>query len=78
MARVEVITGPERRRRWQAVAVELKPVGIMDDAVEDGIGKGRLANQAMPSIDRDLGRQPGAGQNRRADAFAPMKLSFQV
>jgi hypothetical protein len=33
----------------QAVAVELKPVGIVDDAVEDGISKGRLAEHgAMP------------------------------
>ena len=45
----------------QAVAVELKPVGVVDDAVEDGIGKGRLANQVMPAIDWDLaGDQGGA------------------
>src|SRR5690348_13918780 len=34
---------------------------IVDDAVEDSIGEGRLTNQVMPTIDRDLaGDQSGA------------------
>jgi hypothetical protein len=32
----------------QAVAIELKQVCIVADAVENGIGKGRLTKQVMP------------------------------
>jgi hypothetical protein len=36
-------------------------VCIVNDAVENGIGEGRLTNQVMPAIDRDLaGYQGGA------------------
>src|SRR5712691_9278033 len=36
-------------------------MGVVDDPVEDGIGKGRLADQVMPAIDRELaGDQGGA------------------
>jgi len=44
-----------------ALAGKFDPVGIVDDAIEDRIGKRRIANDVMPAIDRRL-----AGENNRA------------
>ena len=44
----------------QGVDSELEVMGIVDDPVEDGIGKGRLAKEVMPAIDRDLAGDQGA------------------
>src|SRR5262252_3327062 len=45
----------------QTVTSELQSVSIVDDAVEDGVGQGRLANQVVPAVDWDLaGDQRGA------------------
>src|SRR6266849_9975641 len=49
----------------QTVALELHTMGIVDDPVEDGVGKGRLADQVVPAVDRDL-----AGDKRGAAAVA--------
>src|SRR5512146_222558 len=49
----------------QAVAAELQAVGVVDDAIEDGVGEGRLADQVVPAVDRDL-----AGDQRGAAAVA--------
>jgi hypothetical protein len=38
----------------QAVAAELQAMGVVDDAVENGVGERRLADQLMPFVDRDL------------------------
>lgn len=38
---------------------------VVDDAVEDSIGQGRVADQVVPAIDRNL-----AGDQRRAAAVA--------
>ena len=38
----------------QRVALELEAMGIVDDAVEDGVGDGRFADDVVPAIDRDL------------------------
>src|SRR5229473_1801823 len=35
----------------QALAVEIDPVGVMDQAVEDGVGVGGIADQRVPLID---------------------------
>ena len=40
-------------------------MGVVDEAVEDGIGVGRVADHLMPFVDRDL-----AGENGRAAAVA--------
>ena len=40
-------------------------MGVVDDAVEDGIGQGWIADQVVPAIDRNL-----AGDQRRAAAVA--------
>src|SRR5438270_675860 len=45
----------------QTVALELQAMGVVDDPVEDGVGEGRLADQVVPAVDRDLaGDQGGA------------------
>src|SRR5260370_25461133 len=49
----------------QTVALELQAVGVVNDAVENGVGEGRLADQVMPALDRDL-----AGDPRGAAAVA--------
>ena len=54
----------------QAVAAELQAMGIVDDAVEDGIGEGRFADQVVPFVDRDLaGDQGGAAAIAVFDDF---------
>lgn len=51
----------------EAVAGELEPAGIMDDAVEDGVGDRRYADHLAPTIDRNLaGDNEGAGVVRCA------------
>jgi len=49
----------------QTVALELQAMGVVDDAVEDGVGESGLADQVMPAVDRDL-----TGNQRSATAIA--------
>ena len=49
----------------QAVAGEIDAVGVVDEAIEDGVGVGRIADQLVPFVDRDL-----AGDDGRAAAVA--------
>src|SRR2546430_11765074 len=45
-------------QRW---AFEVDAMGAMDDAIENGVGQGGIANDLMPAIDRDLaGDQQGS------------------
>ena len=45
----------------QTVAAELQAMRVVNDAVEDGVGEGGLADQVVPAVDRDLaGDQRGA------------------
>ena len=45
----------------QGIAAQLEAVGIVDDAIQDRVGEGRIADQVVPAIDRDLaGDQRGA------------------
>jgi hypothetical protein len=47
----------------------------MDDAVEDGVGEGRFANQVMPAIDRDLAGDQGGAATVAVFGVSPsMKL----
>ena len=61
------VAGPVSSGRFEhaplahALAGKFDPVGIVDDAIEDRIGKRRIANDVMPAIDRRL-----AGENNRA------------
>ena len=40
-------------------------MGVVDEAVENGVGIGRIADHLVPFVDRDL-----AGENGRAAAVA--------
>ena len=46
--------------RAQGVALELEAMGVVDDAVEDGVGDGRLADDVVPSVDGDLAGDEGS------------------
>jgi hypothetical protein len=52
----------------QALAVEVDPAGIMDQAVEDAVGVGGVADQRVPLIDGEL-----AGDDGGAAAVAVLK-----
>ncbi|MGY3146424.1 hypothetical protein ACVWYQ_003423 [Bradyrhizobium sp. USDA 3397] len=43
----------------QALAVEIDPVGVMDQAVENGVGVGGVADQRVPLIDGKLAGDDG-------------------
>jgi len=47
------------------VAGEINPVGVVDDAIENGVGIGGIADQLVPFVDGNL-----AGDDRRAAAVA--------
>ena len=49
----------------QRGAFEIDAVRAMDDAVEDGVGEGGIADHLVPAIDRDL-----AGDQQRAPVVA--------
>ena len=44
----------------QGIAAELKAVGAMDDAVQDRVGEGRLADQVVPTVHGELGGDQGS------------------
>jgi hypothetical protein len=43
-----IVGGPAGARASQAVAGEIDPVGVVDEAIEDGIGVGGIADQLVP------------------------------
>ena len=43
----------------QAVAFEFDAMGIVDDAVENGVGAGGFTDQVVPAVDRDLAGDDG-------------------
>jgi hypothetical protein len=47
------------------VAGEIDPVGVVDDAIENGVGIGGIADQLMPFVDGNL-----AGDDGRSAAVA--------
>src|SRR5262245_60689299 len=57
--------GRDRAYSTQAVAGEIDAVGVGDEATEDGVGVGRVANHGVPFVDRDW-----AGEDGRAAAVA--------
>ena len=57
----------------QRIAAQLEPVGIVDYAIQDRVGEGRIADQVVPAIDRDL-----AGDQRGAAAVALLDDLEQV
>jgi hypothetical protein len=55
-------------RASQAVAGEIDPVRVVDDAIEDGVRVGGVANQLVPFVEGDL-----AGDDGRSSAVAFFK-----
>ena len=49
-----ILGGPDGARASQAVAGEIDPVSIADEAIEDGIGVSGIADQLVPFVDRNL------------------------
>ena len=47
------------------MASEVDPLRVVDDAIEDGVGVGGIADQLVPFVDGDL-----AGDDRRSAAVA--------
>jgi hypothetical protein len=45
----------------QGVALELDPMRVVHEAIEDGVGQGRLADHVVPAADRDLAGDQGRG-----------------
>ena len=43
----------------QAVAEEIEAVGVMDEAVENGVGIGRVADHGVPILDGELAGYDG-------------------
>ncbi len=56
-----------------AVAVELDAVGVVDDAIEDGVGQGGIADDLVPALDRQL-----AGDQQRAGVVAVLDDLEQI
>ena len=69
--RLDVKPGPLGCRLADAVAVEHETVGVVDEAVEDGIGDGRVRDQLVPVVDRKL-----TGHDRRT-ALVPIVDDLQ-
>ena len=63
-----ILGGPDGARASQAVAGEIDPVSIVDEAIEDGIGVSGIADQLVPFVDGYL-----AGDDRRSAAIAFFK-----
>jgi hypothetical protein len=57
----------------QAVAFKLDAVGVVDNAVEDGVGQRRVADDLVPALDRQL-----AGDQQRADVVAVLDDLQQI
>ena len=43
----------------QALTGEIDAMGVVNKAVEDGVGIGRIANEGMPFVDGDLAGEDG-------------------
>ena len=48
-------------------------MGVVNEAVEDGVGIGRIADEGMPFIDRDL-----AGKDRRVAAITFLENFVEI
>ena len=69
--RTGVKSRPLGGRFTHAVAVQPKPVGVVDEPVEDGVGDRGVADHFVPVIDREL-----AGHDGRA-AIVPIVDDLQ-
>ena len=60
-----ILCGWSQSGAAQAVAGKIDAMGVVDEAVENGVGIGWVADDLVPFVDRDL-----AGQDGRAAAIA--------
>ena len=65
MGRWSILCGWSRSRPAQAVADQIDAMGVVDEAIEDGIGVGWVTDDLVPFVDRHL-----AGEDGRASAVA--------
>src|SRR5215510_1678220 len=65
--------GPDGFGGAQRRSVEIQPVGGVHEAIEDGIGDGRIWDQLVPMLDGDL-----AGDDRGASAVTVVDDVEQV
>ena len=65
-----MLVGFELAHGWP---VQFQPIGIVDDAIEDGVGEGRLADDIVPLVEGKL-----AGDERRAVAIAILDDLHQI
>src|SRR4029077_9342693 len=54
-----ILYGGSRSSSSQAVAGEIDAMGVVDEAVEDGISVGRVADDLVPFVDWDLAGKEG-------------------
>lgn len=47
------------RRFSKALSGEFDTVGVVDEAIEDGVGDGRIADDFVPAVDGDLAGDDG-------------------
>jgi hypothetical protein len=55
----------------QRVAAQFETVSGVDDAIEDRIGDGRIADQVVPAVDRDLAGDDGGAASLAERLLAP-------
>ena len=54
----------------ERITAQLDAMGVVDDAVEDGVGQSWIADQVVPAVDWDLaGDQRGAASVAVLDDF---------
>ena len=53
--------------------VQFQPIGVVDDAIENGVGEGRLTDDIVPLVEGEL-----AGDERRAAAIAVLDDFHQI
>ena len=56
---IEVVEG--RVDSAHGISLEFEAIGVVEEAVEDGIGKGGVGEAGMPIVDWDLGCDQGGG-----------------
>ena len=58
-----------------ALAFEFDPVGVVDDAIEDGVGKSWIADDLVPALDRQpTGDHDRAGGRYGMSSIGPRRF----
>src|ERR1700676_1722943 len=65
--------GPSNSSPYAVWTMKFEPIGIVDDAIQDGVREGRLADDVVPFISGKL-----AGDERRAVAMAVLDDLHQI